>query len=158
MSESKKPVEISNLFCTRRLPNSYFFHQTATIGTNETKDGMYTKPSFTDKEAYKLTLASMRGDNKKLVQKFLAGNLTDNKGYSIPAGKNLDDIIDTSYLRRPDLTLADIDSYIARTKKLLESADNELKIQIENEIKSAEDKKVELATAESHSDDNSAQE
>lgn len=158
MNESKKPIEIENLFCTRRLPNSYFYHQTSTLSTNEKKDGMYLKPSFTDKEAYKLTLASMRGDNKKLVQQFLAGNLTDSKSYSIPAGKNLEDVIDSSYLRRPDLTLADIDAYIARTKSLLESADNELKLQIENEIQSAENKKAELAKAESNTNENSSSE
>lgn len=158
MSESKKPIEIENLFCTRKLPNSSFLHQTATVNTNEKKDGMYVKPSFTDKEAYKLTLASMRGDNKNIVEKFLSGNLTSNKGYSIPAGKNINDVIDSSYLRRPDLTLADIDDYIARTKSLLESADNELKIQIENEIASAESKKAELAKAESKSKENSSSE
>lgn len=151
MSNNKYSQELNQNFCTRRLPNSFFLEQFITIGINDKKDGMYTKPSFTDKEAYKLTLASARGDNQKLVKDFLAGSLTNNKGYSIPAGKSLEDVIDTSYLRRPDLTLADIDSYIARTKSLLEKADNELKIQIENELNLAEQKQAELSNAESKS-------
>ena len=95
----------------------------------------YTEPSVTDKESYRLTLASIRG--------FLSNPVgTAQKGvYSIPAGKNYNPDLDFSYLNRKDLTIVDIDNYISRMKSALENADKELKLQIEEAIAEAESRK-----------------
>ena len=95
----------------------------------------YSEPSVTDKESYRLTLASIRG--------FLSNPVgTAQKGvYSIPAGKNYDPNLDFSFLNRKDLTIVDIDNYISRMKAALENSDNELKLQIEEAIAEAESRK-----------------
>lgn len=96
------------------------------------KNFVSKEPSKTDKEAYRVTLASMRGT--------LASNLgSSNVGsYSIPAGEEYDPRFDFSYLNRPDLTIVDLDNYITSMKESLENYDSNLKAQIEEQIQKAE--------------------
>lgn len=141
MAKIKETTEFLNPFNVRKLPNSSFLGLKLIEVSDEKdkKDKEYTGKSFTDKEAYRVTLASARGNLKQIL-----ATPIDKKAYSIPAGKTIDDIIDTSYMRRPDLTIADIDDYIHRTEALLKDADNELKVQIESELEQAQQAKEAL--------------
>ena len=106
-----------------------------------------TDESITDKEAYRVNLATLRGQ-------LASGSGSPTVGsYSIPAGKEYDKRFDFSYLNRPDLTIVELDNYIENMKSSLENYDNDLKLQIQDEIKQAElkveaMKKSELQKAE----------
>lgn len=91
-----------------------------------------TEPSVTDKEAYRLTLASLRGE---LAQ---GSGRPDVGSYSLKAGEEYDPRKDFSFLNRKDLTIVELDEYIARFKKNLESYDEELSNDIKLELAKAE--------------------
>lgn len=91
---------------------------------------IYDQPSCTDKEAYRITLASMRSYMKSSLGSPNVGS------YSLKDGKYNPDY-DFSYLNRKDLTIVDITNYIDRMKSYLENSDNELKIKIQEELDKA---------------------
>lgn len=93
----------------------------------------YTEPSVTDREAYRVTLASMRGllDSNGMFGSSNVGQ------YSLPDGVYHPEL-DFSYLRRKDLTIVDIDNYIADMKLNLEKYDGDLKLEIEKTLAEAE--------------------
>lgn len=93
--------------------------------------------SITDKESYRLNLASMRGDMASLGG---SGNVGQ---YMFEDGK-YDVHKDFSYILRKDLSIVEIDEYTERLKKQLEAADESLKNQIESEIKALNEKKEEV--------------
>lgn len=95
----------------------------------------------TDTEAYKLTLASMRGDISSAQS---SGSLAPGS-YSIPAGQEYDPNFDFSYLRRPDISLVQLDEFIADFKQRLETADSKLAKRIEAELAAVEARKAELS-------------
>lgn len=97
-----------------------------------------TEPSVTDKEAYRVTLASLRGELAQGSGKIDVGQ------YSIPAGKEYDPRFDFSFLNRKDLTIVDLDEHIKIMKRQLEEADSELSERIEAELANAESKKQSL--------------
>lgn len=106
-----------------------------------------TEESVTDKEAYRVNLATLRGQLASGSGSPIVGS------YSIPAGKEYDKRFDFSYLNRPDVTIVELDNYIENMKANLEHYDNDLKLQIQDEIKQAElkvesMKKAELQKAE----------
>lgn len=102
----------------------------------------------TDTEAYKLTLASLRGDIQSAQG---SGQLAPGL-YSIPAGQEYDPDSDFSYLRRPDITLVELDEYITDFKQRLETADSRLAKRIEAELAAVEARKQELHDIASSSD------
>lgn len=110
----------------------------------------YTQPSVTDKEAYRVTLASMRGilDSNGMFGSSNVGQ------YSLHDGEYKPEL-DFSYLRRKDLTIVDIDNYIADLKAKLEQYDGELKLEIEKTLAEAEEAK-EAVSKESESKDSTA--
>lgn len=95
--------------------------------------------SMTDKEAYRVSLASLRGT---LAAHGLGSPTVGS--YSIPAGENYDSRVDFSFLNRPDLTIVQLDEYIADFKHRLESADESLAQRIKEELAIVESKKSEL--------------
>ena len=97
-----------------------------------------TEPSVTDKEAYRVTLASLRGELAQGSGKIDVGQ------YSIPAGKEYDPRFDFSFLNRKDLTIVDLDEHIKIMKRQLEEADSELSDRIKVELANAETKKQNL--------------
>lgn len=97
-----------------------------------------TEPSVTDKEAYRLTLASLRG---QLAQ---GSGSPDVGSYSLKAGEEYNPSKDFSFLNRKDLTIVELDDYIKTMKTQLEEADAELEIKIKQELASAEKKKQTL--------------
>lgn len=93
-----------------------------------------TEESITDKESYRVNLATLRGQ-------LASGSGSPTVGsYSIPSGKEYDKRFDFSYLNRPDVTIVELDNYIANMKSNLEKYDSDLKFQIQDEIKKAESK------------------
>lgn len=128
-----------NIYLKRFTPDCRF------TGKKELKSCELEKfpfDSVTDKEAYRITLASMRGS---LAQ----GSGSPTVGsYSIPAGESYDPHNDFSFLNRPDLSIVMIDDYIKDFESRLKSADNELKVQIEQEIASAKAKKEQLQSVD----------
>ena len=97
-----------------------------------------TEPSVTDKEAYRVTLASLRGELAQGNGKIDVGQ------YSIPAGKEYDPRFDFSFLNRKDLTIVELDDHIKIMKRQLEEADSELSERIKAELANAESKKQSL--------------
>ena len=97
-----------------------------------------TEPSVTDKEAYRVSLASLRGELAQGSGKIDVGQ------YSIPAGKEYDPNFDFSFLNRKDLTIVELDDHINIMKRQLEEADNELSERIKAELANAESKKQSL--------------
>ena len=97
-----------------------------------------TEPSVTDKEAYRVTLASLRGELAQGSGKIDVGQ------YSIPAGKEYDPNFDFSFLNRKDLTIVELDDHIKIMKRQLEEADSELSERIKAELANAENKKQSL--------------
>ena len=96
------------------------------------------EPSVTDKEAYRVTLASLRGELAQGSGKIDVGQ------YSIPAGKEYDPRFDFSFLNRKDLTIVELDEHIKVMKRQLEEADSELSERIKVELANAEIKKESL--------------
>lgn len=95
--------------------------------------------SVTDKEAYRVTLASLRG----VLSAQGLGSPTVGS-YSIPAGQDYDPRKDFSFLNRPDLTIVQLDEYINDFKARLETADSALAQRIKEELAVVEAKKSEL--------------
>lgn len=90
------------------------------------------EPSVTDKEAYRLTLASLRG---QLAQ---GSGRPDVGSYSLKPGEEYSPDKDFSFLNRKDITIVELDEYIAHYKKMIEDYDESL----------TQDIKVQLAKAE----------
>lgn len=101
-----------------------------------------TEKSLTDKEAFRVSLASLRGQLASGMGSPTVGS------YSIKAGEEYDSRFDFSYLNRPDVSLVELHEFIENYKDKLDSYDSELRFKIENELKSAESKAKELEKAE----------
>lgn len=106
-----------------------------------------TEPSVTDKEAYRVTLASLRGELAQGNGKIDVGQ------YSIPAGKEYDPRFDFSFLNRKDLTIVELDDHIKLMKRQLEEADSDLSERIKVELANAESKKQSLETDQKNEND-----
>lgn len=100
------------------------------VVVTDDSSGIYTQPSCTDKESYRVTLASMRG----MIQKLGSPNVGH---YSLQDGKYNPDF-DFSYLNRPDLTIVDITSYINTLRDNLVKFDDETKQKIQEELDKAD--------------------
>ena len=101
-----------------------------------------TEKSLTDKEAFRVSLASLRGQ-------LASGSGSPTVGsYSLKAGESYNGDFDFSYLNRPDLTLVELHEFIEDTRKNLESYDDTLRIKIESELAEAEKRAVEMEKAE----------
>lgn len=146
MAKSNLIVENENL--RRYKQNVIFNHGTEIVAFHDDSEGIYSEPSVTDKESYRITLASLRG--------VLSSNMGSNKvgQYSIKAGQDYDPNYDFSYLNRKDLTIVDIDNFIKHFKSNLENYDNELKLEIEKQLEKAESMKevLQKETKNSNSD------
>lgn len=138
MAETKENKKEVNSFLFRYPPCSM------SLSLHDTKKTLEVEivpeefgESITDKESYRLNLASMRGDMASL-------NGSGNVGqYMFEDGK-YDVHKDFSYILRKDLSIVEIDEYTERLKQQLEAADESLKAQIESEIKALSDKKEEV--------------
>lgn len=98
----------------------------------ELKNFDSTEPSITDKEAYRITLASLRGELAQGNGKIDVGS------YSLKAGEEYDPSKDFSFLNRKDLTIVELDDYMKIMKQQLEEADESLSEKIKAELAKAE--------------------
>ena len=105
------------------------------------------EPSVTDKEAYRVSLASLRGELAQGTGKIDVGQ------YSIPAGKEYDPNFDFSFLNRKDLTIVELDDHIKIMKRQLEQADSELSERIKAELANAESKRQTLESDQKNEND-----
>ena len=122
--------------------NPNFRYEEKKLLDYELKGFTSTEKSLTDKEAFRVSLASLRGQLASGMGSPTVGS------YSIKAGEEYDSRFDFSYLNRPDVSLVELHEFIENYKDKLDSYDSELKIQIENELKAAESKVKELEKAE----------
>lgn len=99
--------------------------------------------SITDKESYRVTLASLRGELAQGIGSPSAGS------YSIPSGQDYDPNKDFSILNRPDLTIVQLDEFIDYYKSNLNDYDSDLKKQVETELAKAESLKAAKMKTES---------
>lgn len=91
-----------------------------------------SEPSVTDKEAYRVTLASLRGELARGSGKIDVGS------YSLKAGEEYDPSKDFSFLNRKDLTIVELDEWIAHYKKMCEDYDESLTQDIQKQLAKAE--------------------
>lgn len=139
MSKINTDYSTVNPFLVRFKPD-YRYRSDKKIEYNlhSTSGGFISKDdSITDKEAFAINFASERGDISAL-------GASRQGVYSIPAGKDYDPQNDFSYLNRPDISVVDLDSYIETFKHQLETADESLKSQIQNELQTLQSKRDEV--------------
>lgn len=103
-----------------------------------------TEKSCTDKEAYRVTLASLRGT---LASSQGMGSI-NKSAYDLKPGEEYDPQKDLSYFYRPDVTVVEIDEACARLKSQLDSFNGELKQKIKEELAKAEVKRSDLVKTE----------
>lgn len=108
-----------------------------------------TECSITDKEAYRVTLASLRGNLASMP----GGSATVGQ-YSLKGGEEYDVTKDFSFLNRPDLTIVQLDEYIEAFKDAIEAHDEKLNADIEAQLKMLNDKRSELVKAEAQKEKN----
>ena len=96
-----------------------------------------TEKSCTDKEAYRVTLASLRGT---LASAQGMGSI-NKSAYDLKPGERYDPQKDLSYFYRPDVTIVELDQACERLKSQLNSFNSELKLKIEQELAKAEIKR-----------------
>lgn len=94
-----------------------------------------TEDSITDKEAYRVTLASMRGMLASGSGSITAGN------YEIKPGEEYNPDFDLSYFMRPDVGIVEIDEATKRLRSQLEKYDGELKLSIQHQLEELEAQK-----------------
>lgn len=99
--------------------------------------------SVTDKESYRLSLASKRGSISSMNGSYQQGI------YMFEDGK-YNSLKDFSYALRKDLSIVELDEYIENMKSRIETADENLKADIKSQIE-----KAEAAKAEAQKKDNS---
>lgn len=98
--------------------------------------------SLTDKEAYRVTLASLRGQ-------LASGSGSPTVGsYSLKSGDEYNPDFDFSFLNRPDLSIVELHEYIEQKRMALEKYDDNLRFEIQNQLKEAEKKVAEMEKAE----------
>lgn len=107
------------------------------------------RPSLTDKESGRVSLASIRG-----VLSGASGSSVQ-PYYTFKDGK-YDDVLDTSFLRRPDLTVADVEAYQDRLQAIADRSSADLKALVDGALKESESVKTELASGGSSPSEASA--
>lgn len=101
-----------------------------------------TEKSKTDKEAYRVSLASLRGE-------IASGKGSPTVGsYSLKAGEEYNSDFDFSYLNRPDVSLVELHEFIESTRERLEEYDSNMQLKIMKELEAAEAKAKELEEVE----------
>lgn len=136
MSEKTSKIVAADSFAVRWRPD--FRYRDDKFINASLNNFVSTEPSVTDKEAYRVTLASLRGELAQGAGKIDVGS------YSLKAGEEYDPSRDFSFLNRKDLTIVELDEAIATMKQQLEKADAQLEVRIKNELANAEKKRQTL--------------
>lgn len=133
--DSNETINTSNFAIRWRPDFRYTDDKFIQVSLNNFKS---SEPSVTDKEAYRVSLASLRGELAQGTGKIDVGS------YSLKAGEEYNPKMDFSFLNRKDLTIVELDDYIKVMKRTLEESDEELSQQIKAELASAEKKRQSL--------------
>lgn len=104
--------------------------------------------SVTDKESYRLSLASKRGSISTLGGSYQKGQ------YMFEDGQ-YNSLKDFSFALRKDLSIVEIDEYINSLRERLETSDTELSKQIQSEILKAEAAKTDLQKKQENNSESS---
>lgn len=119
-----------------------FRYQNEKLIDVELKGFVSTEKSLTDKEKYRINLASLRGQLASGLGSPTVGS------YSLQAGEDYNPDNDFSFLNRPDLSLVELHEFIERKKAELEKFDSDLNFKIQDELKNAQSKLEELQQKE----------
>ena len=138
-------AEKENPLLKRYPPNARF-----TLGTFSDKREAPNKyeefgDSITDKESYRLSLTSKRGAIAS------SSGTLDKSSFMFQDGK-YEVNKDFSLMLRKDLSIVEIDEYIANMEEKIKTADKELAAEIQEQISQAESKKEEIKAGEKPAD------
>lgn len=133
--DSNETINTSNFAIRWRPDFRYTDDKFIQVSLNTFKS---TEPSITDKEAYRVSLASLRGELAQSTGRIDVGS------YSLKAGEKYNPKLDFSFLNRKDLTIVELDDYIRIMKRNLEESDEGLSEQIKAELATAEKKRQSL--------------
>lgn len=133
--DSNETINTSNFAIRWRPDFRYTNDKFIQVSLNTFKS---TEPSITDKEAYRVSLASLRGELAQGTGRIDVGS------YSLKAGEEYNPKLDFSFLNRKDLTIVEIDDYIKIIQRKLEESDEQLSEQIKAELATAEKKRQSL--------------
>lgn len=132
--------ETVNPLISRYPPNSRFTLSGAFFGKPELHETKFeVGESCTDKETYRLTMASKRGALGS-INSF--GDFSNSKAYMFPDGI-YDSHKDFSVLLRKDLSIVELDEIINNLTEKQKSADKELAVDISEQLALAEKLKTE---------------
>lgn len=149
MAETKKTVDNSNPFLKRYSPNTRYtlgaFKEQTIVNIRKDNFG----ESVVDKESYRLSLTSKRGS---------IGTGSSYVGHYMFEDGKYNPNSDFSYIMRKDLSIVQIDKYIANKEAELKRADESLKAQIQYELEQAKAQKEIIKEKENNVADNSSNE
>lgn len=153
MAESKKN-EIKNEVNTnllRRFPANYEFDYGNGFHAQVVPPmkKLRVHPSITDKESYRLQLASIRGAMSALTPERQKGTYSFSDGVYDPHK-------DISHILRKDLSIVEIDEYIRATRESLEATDSTLQNEVKENLVQLEKKREEVLKAEKSTKENSS--
>lgn len=132
---------IDNIPTIKRWNPNYRYEKEKLVDF-ELKGFKSTEKSLTDKDQYRINLASLRGQLANGLGSPTVGS------YSLKAGENYNPNNDFSFLNRPDISLVELNEYIENKRSELEKYNGELKLKMEDELKQAESKAKDLEKAE----------
>lgn len=141
----------TNTNLLRRYPANYEFDygEGFHAQTVPSQKKLRVHPSITDKESYRLQLASMRGAMASLTPERQKGM------YMFQDGK-YDPSKDISHILRKDLSIVEIDEYIRSAQDSLNTVDKETTAQVKAEIEQLNAKREEILNSQKQTKDNSS--
>ena len=143
-----KETNINPLLLRYKHNSRALFHsELPTMELSPETDSLDVGVSVTDKETYRLSMASKRGALGS-IGKF--GDFSSSNAYMFPDGK-YDSTKDFSILLRKDLSIVELDEIISDLTKRQESADEDLKAEIQEQLNLANTMKEEKASEETNS-------
>lgn len=125
MANAKETV-FENPFLRRYSPNHRFLNGAFKNQTLVKEEPVIYGESITDKESYRLSLASARGSRVNLG--------SGSKGEYMYKDGNYNSSLDYSFIFKPGLSIVEIDCYIKGLKERLKASDEELKADIQQQI------------------------
>lgn len=146
MAKESTSVKETNPFLFRYPPNNRFING---AWKNQVEQPIIKDDfgeSITDKESYRLSLASKRGA--------IGSGSAQSGWYMFPDGK-YDPNKDMSYLMRQDLSIVDIDRYIEQLTQKLQNSDEALKASIQEQLEAAQEYKNNMPKDDSNNSDSS---
>lgn len=148
MAKENNSLKETNPFLFRYQPNNRFING----AWKNQEEQKIVKDNFgvsvTDKESYRLSLASKRG---------AIGSGSAQSGWYMFQDGKYNPQKDFSYILRQDLSIVDIDRYIEQLTNKLQSSDKELRAEIQEQLDAAQAYKENNKKEKDSSNENSAE-